>query len=382
MNTSVALLDQLVSYPTISSNPVIELAALLAQQAEDMGFKVYELQSSPEKTNILATLGPQEDSLVLSGHMDVVPTEGQNWSGDPFKLRQIDNRLYGRGTCDMKGFIASTMTTLKHLNLSNLKRGVALAWTHDEEVGCLGAQHLVSQIKDLGYVLPKSILIGEPTGMTFSRMHGGHTTVHIEIKGQAAHSSKPLLGCSAIAFAAEFIIVLQELQKEWQQNPIVVEGESFFPLLHVAQVEGGEAINIIPASCSLKVGLRAMPSQDSQDLVSEIHNRLQSLSNKSRWTRIHAELLVPQDAPPLHSHAGSALEKALIQQGCCEGESLPFSTDGGWFARNSSVPLVCGPGEIDIAHQPDEFITREDLAQCDVMLKNLISSWVTTESPR
>ena len=381
MIETIKRLERYVSYPTISSNPIVEFAADLAQGAEDLGFNVHLLHSSPSKVNVLATIGPQDDSLVLSGHMDVVPTDGQNWSGDPFKLRQLDNRLVARGSCDMKGFIASTMTTLSTVPLEKLKRGLTLIWTHDEEVGCLGAQQFIEQLQEHNYILPKSILIGEPTGMRYARMHGGHTSIEISIFGKAAHSSKPELGCSAISFAAALIGLINDLEQKWRNHPIHVEGTSCHPLIHVAHIEGGEAINIIPAQCTLKLGLRAMPSQDSRLLISEIQDRLDSLSQKAVWQQIHAELRVLQDAPPLHTCSGTHLENRLIAHGCHEGSPLPFSTDGGWFARAAAQPIVCGPGQISMAHQPDEHITIAELASCDVFLKKLIQEWIGTHLP-
>ena len=328
MNETIERLERYVAYPTISSNPIIEFASDLAQGAEDLGFRVQMIQSSPTKVNVLATAGPQEDSLVLSGHMDVVPTEGQNWTGDPFKLRQLDGKLIGRGSCDMKGFIASVMTTMSGLQLDSLRRGLALVWTHDEEVGCLGSQRFVESLPQLGYSLPKSVLIGEPTGMKFSRMHGGHTSLSVRIRGKAAHSSKPHLGCSAIKFAAAFIEQISDLEQSWRNHPIHVEGEPCFPLIHVAQIEGGEAINIIPALCTLRIGIRAMPSQDSLQLIEAVKDRLDNLSKRTEWNDIDANLTVNQDAPPLHTCSGSPLEHCLSKQGCTDGGNL-FSTDGG-----------------------------------------------------
>lgn len=381
MNETIARLKRYVAYPTISSNPVIELASDLAQGAEDLGFSVHMLESTPSKVNVLATIGPQEHSLVLSGHMDVVPTEGQDWTGDPFKLRQLDDRLVGRGSCDMKGFIASTMTVLQSMRMETLKRGLALVWTHDEEVGCLGSQQFVSKLPELGYSLPKSILIGEPTGMTYARKHGGHTSLKVEIIGKAAHSSKPRLGCSAIKFAVSFVALLNDLEQTWCDHPINVEGTTCFPLLNVAQITGGEAINIIPNHCTVKIGLRAMPTQNSLNLIEAVKDRLDNLTNHPEWIDIDAHIKVIQDAPPLHTCSGSRLEEHLIEQGCLEGGTLPFATDGGWFSRTGAQPIICGPGQIDVAHQPDEYITVSDLRQSNQFLRRLISDWTTQEAP-
>ena len=373
--STITILERLISYPTISSNPITELASFCAQHAEDLGFEVRQFESTPGKTNVFATIGPQENSLVLSGHMDVVPTDGQEWTGDPFKLRHIGNKLMGRGACDMKGFIASVMQSLSEVPLKNLKRGLTLAWTHDEEIGCIGAQHLMNQLDNIGYIIPKSVLIGEPTSMKYSRLHGGHTTIEVSIQGRAAHSSKPELGLSALECAAEIIEAVNNLQADWRASPIDVEGKACHPLIHVAQIVGGAAINIIPEKCQLRLGLRAMPSQDSRNLVLQLRERINTILDQGKWRNIKAQITVPQDAPPLHSCKNSELEHCLDKFHLSEGEALPFSTDAGWFSRKSAIPLICGPGQIDIAHQPDEYIERNELEECDSLIKSLVLHW-------
>ena len=176
MSQAVSILENLISYNSVSKEPIIPIASYLAERAEDLGFDVSLYETEPGKVNVIAHIGPKEpDGLALSGHMDVVPVENQQWSRDPFKLHREGDLLYGRGTCDMKGFIAVAYSVLQRMNPSKMRKGLSLVWTHDEEIGCVGAQSLCNTLREQQLALPRSMVIGEPTSSNLCRMHGGHS---------------------------------------------------------------------------------------------------------------------------------------------------------------------------------------------------------------
>ena len=260
---TIDVLSRLVAWPTVSSRPVTELAAFLAQRAEDAGMTVEQFETAPGKVNVIASAGPRgTDGLVLSGHMDVVPVEGQGWRTDPFRLTESDGRLYGRGACDMKGFIAAVTDALPALPLAKLDRELVLVWTHDEEVGCLGSAALGGQLG--GRALPSLAWIGEPTSLQICRLHPGHFTVDIACTGRPAHSSRPSLGLNAIEIAAEVIgamkVLAAELAAERSDLPGLVTP---WTVVNTGCIHGGSAINIVPEHCVVKVGLRPLPGVSS-----------------------------------------------------------------------------------------------------------------------
>jgi len=368
-------LAQLIAFPTVSDRPVTEIAAYLAQRAEDAGFSASQLPSSPGKANVVARAGPRgEGGLVLSGHMDVVPTEGQRWTSDPFKLTERDGNLVGRGTADMKGFLAAVATAVDGMDLTNLQREVVLIWTHDEEVGCLGAQQLVDHWSDTLDPLPPDAWIGEPTDLHVCHMHPGHTTLTIRCTGRPAHSSRPQLGFSAIHLAGEVLEVLREVAASWEKRR---SWEDLLPsphaVMNVGRIEGGRAINIVPDHCVIEVGIRPLPGQDSHALVEEIRCALAPLSEVAMAAGGGLGVSLEQLTPPMLTDPDTPLAKTLCDHAV--GQALrgaPFATDGGHLNRLSTRCLIFGPGSIDLAHRPDESIPATALAQTVDIVQRVI----------
>jgi len=378
-----AVIDELatlVAFPTVSDRPVTALAAHLAEQAEACGMVVTRFQTSAGKCNIVARAGPQgADGLLISGHMDVVPTDGQDWSSDPFRLTERGGRLYGRGSCDMKGFIAATLAALQGLRLSSLRAPLVLAWTHDEEVGCLGSRALVDALDQTGERLPELALIGEPTDFRICRAHPGHTTLSIRCIGRAAHSSRPQLGTSAIEMAADVLRALRDLQARLAvttpaTDPLLLDAlPAPYPVLNCGHIEGGSAVNIVPDSCRLRVGVRQLPGQTGAELVAVIAEAADAVAQ--RWSDRGGRILttLDQEAPALLTPAGTALEDLLRPHARdAEPTAVPFATDGGNLQRAGTRSLVFGPGSIDVAHRPDEFIPAEQLIGCVGIVRRLV----------
>ena len=369
----IDLLARLVSFPTISNRPLTELAALLAQRAEDAGMRVERFETAEGKCNVVASAGPiGTDGLVLSGHMDVVPVEGQSWSTDPFTLTESSGRLYGRGTCDMKGFLAAVTDALPALPLARLRRELVLIWTHDEEVGCLGSAALAEQITDRP--LPSLTWIGEPTSMQICRLHPGHFTVDITCIGQPAHSSRPALGLNAIEIAGEVIASLTALAAVLATERSDLPGLiTPWTVMNTGCIHGGSAINIVPDRCVIRVGFRPLPGASTQALLERIRTHLAPIDDRYRPEGGGVTVKVSQDTPGLLTEAGTALE-GLLRSAAATPDvgGVPFATDGGNLAKLGTRALIFGPGSIDVAHRPDEFVPISALQSTRTSVERIV----------
>lgn len=374
-NDRTELLRQLIGCPTISNRPVDALAAILANRAEDAGGRVESIETAPGKRNLVARFGPPSpDGLIISGHMDVVPTEGQPWSSDPFRLTARDGQLFGRGTADMKGFIATITAALPALPLAHLRRELVLIWTHDEEVGCLGSQSLAREYAE---PLPRHAWIGEPTGFEMCRMHPGHTTVRIHCTGRAAHSSRPGLGFNAIQLAGRVLTELETLANHWRTERRFEEHlEAPFTVMNIGEIHGGTAVNIVPDQCTIRVGFRPLPGDDSKPRVDAIVQCLAAVKRHAQFGGGDVVVETEQTAPALLTQSGSRLERALCGHAAHPAASAaPFATDGGNFQTMGIECMVFGPGAIDVAHKADEHINPADLARCESVAVDLVQQF-------
>ncbi len=322
------------------------------------------------KHNVVASLGPEgTDGLAITGHMDVVPTEGQPWTTDPFVLTTRGDRLVGRGSADMKGFIACTLEALRRIPRDRLTRELLLLWTYDEEVGCLGSAHLVDHFRADGRPTPRACLVGEPTDFQILRMHAGHESLRITARGLAAHSSRPDLGVNAIEGAAAAVRVVQELALELASEPVdLPELERPVVAMNVGRIRGGTAINIVPDQCVVELGYRPLPGQDAATVRDELRRRLAALDGP--WT---LELERLHGIAALLTRPGTPLED-LLRPFAARPDvgAAGFATDGGNLARMPMDPLVFGPGSIDVAHKADEYVTRGALERGADVVEQLI----------
>ncbi len=362
----VGALARLVAYPTISTNPTTEITAFLAEWAEDLGMRVSQHASGPDKSNLVARIGPEgTDGLTLSGHLDVVPVDGQPWTSNPFVLTERDGRLLARGSCDMKGFIAAAMVALTRgeIDLERLDRELVLVWTHDEEVGCIGSRLLVEELRAKGESLPSQALIGEPTSLRPMRLHPGHSHFHVHCRGIAAHSSRPELGLSAISLAGGVVVALDELADQLRSERAFEDLlEAPFAILNIGRIKGGTAVNIVPDQCLVEVGIRPLPGQAEESLLERITEAVAPIAERARVRggRVEASMLggapamLTQPSAPLLSDLSAIL-------GPRPAGAVPFATDGGNLAKLGLDCVVCGPGSIDLAHRPDESIGAAEL---------------------
>lgn len=381
----IAVLADMVAFPTVSSEPVTALADYIADRCEAAGMRVERYESEPGKCNVVCTAGPVTEPIdskgrgsarpgvVLSGHMDVVPVVGQPWTSDPFTLTPRGDNLHGRGACDMKAFLAAIVHALPKLPLKHLKHELVFAFTHDEETGCNGSRLLVEQLLAEGRALPTSCLIGEPTSLGIFRMHPGHAVVRITCRGQAAHSSKPDLGRSAILLAGRVLGALERLAADWRTtsaDPVLAALlERPFVVLNVGTIHGGNAINIVPDRCVIDVGFRPLPGMIVEDLVRELTERVTEVHSRD------VEVELQRVTPAMLTPEGTALEGVL--RGFSRAPQIgaaAFATDGGNLERLGLNTLVFGPGSIDVAHKADEFVPVAELYRAVDVVEAVVGS--------
>lgn len=377
--SSIDMLQRLVAFDTTSRNSNLDLIKFIQAYLTD-----HEVPSTlvpnedGTKANLFATIGPMaEGGIVLSGHTDVVPVDGQPWTTDPWTLTEKpDGNLYGRGTCDMKGFIAACLAHVPALKKARLKVPMHFAFSYDEEIGCLGAHALAEKL--VGNVpRPQAVIVGEPTMMGVVNAQNAGGGIVATFTGVEAHSSMTHLGVSAIHFAGDFIHWLNELQVELAQRKRTdldtVPGHT---TINVGIVTGGTAGNILARECTLNWGYRTLPGDDPWEV-------------QRRAEKYIAELLLPK-MKAKHPDADITLKRRSFVPGLLPQENeeaaklalqwtggnrtyaVPYGTEAGIFRSHGIPTVICGPGDISQAHQPNEFVARSQMDACDVFIGKMI----------
>ncbi|KFE34242.1 acetylornithine deacetylase [Thioclava atlantica] len=376
-----AILRELIAFPTVSRDSNLEAIAYMAEMLSDAGARVeIHRDATGHKANLFATLGPEvSGGLVLSGHTDVVPVEDQDWSSDPFTLTERDRRLYGRGTCDMKGFIAACLAKLDTLRAAATERPIHFAFTHDEEVGCLGARNLVELLAERE-VRPAMALIGEPTLMQVIEGHKGCCEYTVTFSGAEGHGSAPERGVNAVEYAARYITRLLELRSELMARaPVPSRFDPPQTTINVGGLRGGHAHNVIAGKAVLDWEMRPVVPED-QDFVKEAIARHveEVLLPEMRAIAPHAQIsteVIGEVAGLLPMEQNAARDLIFRLTGANRAEVVPFGTEAGLFQQIGMSAVICGPGSIEQAHKPDEFISRDQLSQSLEMLERLGRSY-------
>ena len=393
MNTSearlaaaIGILDRLVAFDTTSSRSNLELIGWVADYLGRYGIAA-ELSSGGEgKANLFATIGPAsgpggQGGVILSGHTDVVPVAGQEWHSDPFRLSEQDGRLHGRGTADMKGFIALALALVPEAAQRRPAVPLHLAFTHDEETGCRGAPALIRGLPQ-GAARPVMAIVGEPTSMQVANRQKGCAFFRTRVTGHEGHSSAPDQGVSAIAAAAEIIAEIGRLHAEARRRAEPASG--FDPphtTLSVGTIAGGTAVNIIARECSFEWDLRNVPEDDAAALQARL-DRFIAADLLPRLRAVHPQAAVETEAvvavPPLVPEPNSPAEAlARLLTGANATIAVSFATEAGLYQEAGIPAIVCGPGSIAVAHKPDEYVTRAELAAGQAFLDHLLD-WATT----
>lgn len=371
------LLRELVAFPTVSSSSNLALINFAATHLETCGAKV-DVISAPcgTKANLFATLGPEIDGgILLSGHSDVVPVADQDWQSDPFEMEERGGRLYGRGTCDMKGFIAAILAMAPEFARQIRDRPVHFALTYDEEIGCFGAQHLAQTLQDRG-VTPGVAIIGEPTMMRIIEGHKGCYEYSTHFHGLEGHGSTPDLGVNAVEFAARYVNSLLELKQELRG--MAPDGSPFEPpwtTINVGALNGGVAHNVIASKAQIDWEMRPVQTSDAEHVKTALRqlcerDLLPQMRAIHPQARIELET-IGEVAGLVPTDKNEAREIFGTLTGANTADLVAFGTEAGIFQALGTDVVVCGPGSIEQAHKADEFLSLDQLSQCLTMLERL-----------
>ncbi len=368
----VELLDRLVAIESTSRLSNRPLADFVCERLERPGIEIRRQPSADgEKENLVVRVGPAADGsgagLTLSGHMDTVPADEDGWSSPPFRLTDRGDRWVARGACDMKGFLALAVALAAELADEPLAAPLALLFTYDEELGSLGAQRFAA---DPGEPLPRRTVVGEPTSLRVVRMHKGHLRLRLTLTGASAHSGYPHRGVNAIEPAGEAIRALAALRRELEgERPAAAEHFSEVPwvALNLGRVEGGSAVNVVPDSCRLDLGLRPLPGMDPAAVVERVRGALAGALADADW-----RLETVNDSPPLDLPAAAPIHRELARLvGQTASQATAFSSDAGTLARLGLDCVLFGPGSIEAAHRPDEHLPKAEMARAGEVLRSL-----------
>ena len=377
LSDTVALLGDLIAFPTVSEVSNLDMIAYLAHRLEAEGAKVDIFHDEiGHKANLFATIGPETDGgIVLSGHSDVVPVDEQDWSSYPFEMTEHQGHLYGRGTCDMKGFIAAAVAMAPYFAERVRDRPVHFAFTYDEEVGCFGAQALVDSLKQKG-IRPGVAIIGEPTMMRIIEGHKGCYEYTTHFHGLAGHGSSPDKGVNAVEYAARYVGHLLELKDALRAR--APAGSRFDPpwtTINTGSLSGGVAHNVIASIAKLEWEMRPVQAADAQFVKDDLRRYcdeelLPAMRAICPEAEITTEVIGEVDGlEPVDQNEAKHIMMELT--GANTADVVPFGTEAGIFQQYGMSAVVCGPGSIDQAHKPDEYVSVDQLQQCVDMLGRL-----------
>lgn len=373
------LLTRLVGFDTASSNSNLPLVDFVCDYLEGTGARIHRLPSEDgTKANLAVVIGPERsdrEGLTLCGHSDVVPATESDWSSDPFRAVRRDDAVFGRGTADMKGFLALAVAALAEADAAALDRPLALLFTYDEEIGTLGARRLV-ETGGLPEPLPRRTIVGEPTSLAPARLHKGHLRARIAVRGRAAHSGVPHVGRSAIEPAARVVVALAELRRALERE--TPEHAAAFPevpfvTLNVGSIHGGGAANVIPDRCEVELGARPLPGMDAGALVARIRNAVADAIGDVPY-----EIEVVGDSPSAFLDDRSDLWAWLSRDRDVASDgpaSVPFATDAGWLQQLGFECVIWGPGSIELAHRANECVPLADLARARETIGRAVGRW-------
>ncbi|TVR11371.1 MAG: acetylornithine deacetylase [Salinarimonadaceae bacterium] len=376
----VSILSTLVAFDTTSRNSNLELIAWVEAFLQPLGFRMERIyDETGTKANLWASIGPVDaPGFILSGHTDVVPVDGQAWSSDPFTLRAEGGRIYGRGTCDMKGFLAACLARAQDMAIARLARPIHLAFSYDEEIGCVGGRQLAEWIARQP-VQPEACFVGEPSNMQVVIGHKGKLSMIARVRGLTRHSSLAPEGVNAVEFGALLVAEIRRIAEELQASgPRDALYDVPHSTAHVGIMRGGTALNIVPDECEIRFEVRVVGQDDADSLVARIVDYARSeLEPRMRAvdpaTGIDFEMFAGfpgLDTAP--DEPVATLAKRLAARN--DHAKVAYGTEGGLFHRVAGVPtVIVGPGSIAQAHQADEWIAEVELAKCDAFVANLIA---------
>ncbi len=371
---ALEILKRLIAFDTVSSEPNMALIDYVRELLASKGIESLVVKDETgKKANLFASTGPRDvPGVLLSGHTDVVPAAGQAWTMPPFQATLRDGRIYGRGTCDMKGFIALAIDAMLDAADMNLLRPLQLALSHDEEIGCVGVRRLL----DVLHLAP----VREPTLMQFAVGHKGKASYRTFCRGQEAHSSLAPRAVNAIHLASDFIAELRNSQKQIERQGVRDEGYDIpYSTVHIGRIDGGKALNIVPNLCTLEFEYRNLPGDNPDVLLEQLRERAEVLVREARQLSGVAaiDIEVMNEYPALETHPSVEAVRMLhaFAEPGTQHIKVSYGTEGGLFAGRLNAPVVvCGPGSIEQAHKPDEFIEESQMDAGERFLQSLLGS--------
>ncbi|MFC2970341.1 acetylornithine deacetylase [Acidimangrovimonas pyrenivorans] len=373
-----AILDRLIGFETVSPQSNMALMEFIRDTLATAGIdSVLIPDASGKKANLYATVGPQDrPGVMLSGHTDVVPVEGQAWTRPPFEMTEADGKLYGRGTTDMKGFVACAIAAALDAARRELTTPLHLAFSHDEEVGCLGVRSLIDML-DGAPVRPAMCIVGEPTAMQVATGHKGKTALRATCTGREGHSALAPLALNALHLGADFLNAVRALQARVAESGRR-DGDYDVPYttIHVGKMSGGVQVNIVPNQCVLDFEIRALAEDDPQDLIAQLRAAAEEIVAPLREDFPEAAIEIEE----LWSYPGLGTPSEARVVNFVKGLTgangtikVAFGTEGGLFSDRLGIPtVVCGPGSMAQGHKPDEFVSLEQLDRCQAMMAALL----------
>ena len=395
---SIDWLTRLIAFDTVSRHSNLALIEDVQAYCEQLGLTVdLTFNAAKNKANLFVTVPAGENAdivnhgLVLSGHTDVVPVDGQAWSSEPFTATVRGDKLYGRGACDMKGFIGCALTLLpqavKRSNSGQLRRPLHLALSFDEEIGCLGAPLILADLKARG-ITPDYCIVGEPTNMTMVVAHKGIAIYRCRVHGKSAHSSLTAQGVNAISYASRLIGYVDELAEEIsRRDDALGDGDALFDVpystLSVGTIQGGTATNIVPNLCEFTFDYRNLPHMTQDDILAPIQAKVAELNAQmqARAPETGIELVQAVGVPAMTDNDSAELQSLIAAlTGDDERHKVAYATEGGQFTNAGIPTIICGPGSIEQAHKVDEYVALSEIARCDEFLQKLLDSCTTQES--
>lgn len=377
MNSALEILDRLIAFPTVSRDGNIDLIRYVAGLLAEAGIeaRLYP-EERGDRASLFASVGPAVDGgVVLSGHTDVVPVDGQAWSSDPFRMIEREGRYYGRGTTDMKGFVACAIEAMVAARDQPLARPLHLALSYDEEIGCVGVRPMLGELAKAG-IRPDWVLIGEPTAMQVAVGHKGKTNIRATCRGHAAHSALAPTGLNAIHLASDLLGQIRALQEEIVETGLRDDDYDIpYTTLHAGIIRGGAALNIVPDNCVMDFEIRNLAGDDPKIFLDRLFASAETISarHRGRFPETGITLEVFNSYPGLDTSKQSETASRAMALSGGSMIKVAFGTEGGLFRDHLDVPVVvCGPGSMDQGHKPDEFVSRTQIEACRTMLGKVI----------
>jgi acetylornithine deacetylase len=374
----VDMIRELVAFPTVSRDSNLDLIHFVRDRLKALDADIrLTFDDDRRKANLFATLGPRDaPGIVLSGHTDVVPVEGQAWESDPFKLIESDGKLYGRGTADMKSFIACALALAPEFVRRELETPLHLAFSYDEEVGCLGVGRLIADLARAG-IHPASCIVGEPTVMKPIVAHKGKKSYRCAVHGLAAHSAYAPHGVNAVEAAAEAVAYLKHMARRHRDHgPFDKSFDVAHTTVHTGVMRGGTALNVVPQECVFDFEFRYLPGDDPSALLREFTEYVRkTLEPEMQAVHPAAGFVIEPLSEILSLDTGTETEIVSLAQelsGNAEIGKVSFGTEGSQFQRAGIPTVICGPGSIEQAHKPNEFVSLDQIAQCEQFMRRLM----------